>query len=446
MQTTQQSQETFTAKPLSPSAEKELEGLLEIERQARQNSNMDISQVTAQKILNLLTTHGDPIKLINIVKNLATKRGQIIRTVTELVRASMSFVDKITDLKTKMYFVNELKSICDKKIYVEVEYARCAMILVKNNEKENMNLEEAAKIMENVQVETYGSMTKQEKVEFILYQMHIQFILGDEIKLTIVSKKINPKMLNESNFHLLKINYYLFLFFLSLKSKDYTTCSVNLENVLEGLLLVTGEHELQQIDPLLVKQYPQFFDKTFIVEAILAFKALEEHNNEKIVALEKLKNKYDGYLVKSPVILPIIESFLSKEITSCALNINALRSFAIFDKNFFNSDEMLKSIISQLVKKNLVIISQYFKNSRVSRLSEILECNVDEVEDDLCDLIVSGIVKAKIDRPSGVVNFVLTEISNDDDMIDNWVKNINEIVDIIDLACERIEHEDVLVK
>ena len=41
-------------------------------------------------------------------------------------------------------------------------------MIVKNQET-NENIEEAARIMQNVQVETYGSMDAREKLEFILY-------------------------------------------------------------------------------------------------------------------------------------------------------------------------------------------------------------------------------------------------------------------------------------
>ena len=58
-------------------------------------------------------------------------------------------------------------------MYLEVEYARCVMFLVKYKPLTPENLREAAKIMDNVQVETYGSMTKREKLEFILYQVKI---------------------------------------------------------------------------------------------------------------------------------------------------------------------------------------------------------------------------------------------------------------------------------
>ena len=62
-----------------------------------------------------------------------------------------------------------MKEITEKKIFLEVEYARCCMILVKFNESQTNDLKEAVKIMEKVQVETYGSMSKKEKFEFILY-------------------------------------------------------------------------------------------------------------------------------------------------------------------------------------------------------------------------------------------------------------------------------------
>ena len=437
---------TFVPKPFNPTQEKKMEELMELERQARQNSNMDLSQSTCKKIMELLFEHGDPIKTIITIKALTSKRGQIIRTTSELVRFCMQMVETIKDEAVKIYFVTELKNICDKKIYVEVEYARCAMILVKHNEKGNINLQEAAKIMENVQVETYGSMTKREKVEFILYQMHIQFILGDEIRLAIVSKKINPKMLDEAGFHLLKITYYLFLFFLNQKEKEYTLCSQNLEQVLQGLKLAQTQQELSEIDPILQEKYPFFFDKKIVAESILIFKAMHEHNNTKIEEIEKLKTKYDEFLADGDQIVSLIESFLSKELTICDLSFSNLKTFPIFKPGFADSETILVLIQSQLIKKNLAIIAKYFKNSRLSRLSEMLQASFDDVEDALCDLIVNGIVKAKIDRPSGIVDFSLPEISNDEEMIDDWVKNINEIVDVIDLACERIEHEEVVAK
>lgn len=90
-----------------------------------------------------------------------------------------------------------MKEITEKKIFLEVEYARCCMMLVKFNESKTNDLKEAVKIMEKVQVETYGSMSKQEKFEFILYQVKLNLFLEDYTRVIIVLRKINPKHLNE---------------------------------------------------------------------------------------------------------------------------------------------------------------------------------------------------------------------------------------------------------
>lgn len=48
-----------------------------------------------------------------------------------------------------------------------------------------------------VQVETYGSMEKKEKVEFILEQMRLCIAVKDYIRTQIISKKINTKFFQE---------------------------------------------------------------------------------------------------------------------------------------------------------------------------------------------------------------------------------------------------------
>lgn len=47
------------------------------------------------------------------------------------------------------------------------------------------------------QVETYGSMEKKEKVEFILEQMRLCVAVKDYIRCHIISKKINTKFFQE---------------------------------------------------------------------------------------------------------------------------------------------------------------------------------------------------------------------------------------------------------
>lgn len=99
--------------------------------------------------------------------SLSKKRGQPKKAQIEMVQLCMSYLSDVS-LEEKGLLINCLKTVCEKKIYLEVEYARLCLAGVKLMENDS-NIFEAAKIMQEVQVETYGSMDKREKLEFILY-------------------------------------------------------------------------------------------------------------------------------------------------------------------------------------------------------------------------------------------------------------------------------------
>jgi 26S proteasome regulatory subunit N5 len=58
----------------------------------------------------------------------------------------------------------------------------------------------ASDLLQELQVETFGSMEKREKVDFILEQMRLLKVQGDWDKVGIVSKRINMKWLAEADF------------------------------------------------------------------------------------------------------------------------------------------------------------------------------------------------------------------------------------------------------
>jgi len=49
----------------------------------------------------------------------------------EMVQLSMTYIEKIDDLEIKMTHIKTIKDVCDKKIFLEVEYARCCLMIVK---------------------------------------------------------------------------------------------------------------------------------------------------------------------------------------------------------------------------------------------------------------------------------------------------------------------------
>ena len=63
-----------------------------------------------------------------------------------------------------------------------------------------------------LQVETFGTMEKKEKVEFILEQMRLCFETKDYIRTQIISKKISTKYFEAEDTEELKLRFDIYIF------------------------------------------------------------------------------------------------------------------------------------------------------------------------------------------------------------------------------------------
>merc|ERR1711976_368499 len=124
---------------------------------------------------------------------LTKRRGQLKQAVTKMVQEAYTYLDKTPNMDTKLKLIDTLRTITAGKIYVEIERARLTRTLAKIKEDQG-NINEAASILQELQVETFGSMEKKEKVEFILEQMRLCLAKKDYIRTQIISKKIASKL------------------------------------------------------------------------------------------------------------------------------------------------------------------------------------------------------------------------------------------------------------
>ena len=106
----------------------------------------------------------------------------------------MSFLDDTPDLETKLSIIETLRTVTEGKIFVEVERARVTKIL-SDIKKAQGDLKAATEILCELQVETFGSMERREKTEFILAQVALCIESGDWTQAGILSRKISTKYL-----------------------------------------------------------------------------------------------------------------------------------------------------------------------------------------------------------------------------------------------------------
>lgn len=110
--------------------------------------------------------------------------------------------------------------ICITQIYVEVERARLTRLLSKIREDEG-KINEAADILQELQVETFGSMEKREKTDFILEQMRLCLAKKDYTRTQIISRKINTKFFTDAENQDLKLRYYELMIIHALHEDQY---------------------------------------------------------------------------------------------------------------------------------------------------------------------------------------------------------------------------------
>jgi len=138
--------------------------------------------------------------------------------------------DNLIEAKDEeLRLIETLRTVSSGKIYVEVERARLTHRLAKMYEAEGQIAKAAATMHElqvsdsvtvkwplsdlcimeiptfDFQVETYGSMDKQEKVELILEQMRYCIATKDFIRTQIISKKISIRFFDKDEF---QVNYF----------------------------------------------------------------------------------------------------------------------------------------------------------------------------------------------------------------------------------------------
>lgn len=118
--------------------------------------------------------------------------------------------DKLPNRAERYKMLESVREACEGKMFLEREYSQATNTLCKYLEEDG-KAEEGTKIIQEIQIETYGSLEVAEKVEFILYQMKLVLMRRDFVRCQILSRKISKRHLAEKGLEKFKIQYYKFM-------------------------------------------------------------------------------------------------------------------------------------------------------------------------------------------------------------------------------------------
>merc|ERR1711918_118102 len=141
--------------------------------------------------------------------------------ITCIVQEGKKYVDQeeTPDKETKIRLINTLRDITDGKIFVEAERARLTKTLCEILEADG-EIIKACDTLGEIHVETYGSLSKREKADFILEQIRLTLAKKDYVRTLIISKKMTKKMIDGKGLEDLKIRFNELMISYWLHEKD----------------------------------------------------------------------------------------------------------------------------------------------------------------------------------------------------------------------------------
>ncbi|KAG2711678.1 hypothetical protein I3760_04G088000 [Carya illinoinensis] len=170
-----------------------IEQLLNVEKQMRLAGDVAGTKKAVTDILQLCFEARAWKTLNDQIVLLSKRRGQLKQAVTAMVQQAMQYIDETPDLETRVELIKTLNNVSAGKIYVEIERARLIKKLAKIKEEQGL-IAEAADLMQEIAVETFGAMAKTEKIAFILEQVRLCLDRQDYVRAQILSRKISPRV------------------------------------------------------------------------------------------------------------------------------------------------------------------------------------------------------------------------------------------------------------
>ena len=181
--------------------------LLSLEKKCRVNNDITNLKEVCLHMVRLCRDRNDWAKLASVVTVINKRRAQSRHAVSVVVAEVLTYVDAAPSLEVKIDVIKCLKDVCEGKIYVEGESARLHMMLAIIYEDRG-DIAAACDMIQDVHIETYGSLSKEEKAKYILEQIRLNLLRKDYIRAIIQSRKMNRKTIEEPGFEEIKIKYY----------------------------------------------------------------------------------------------------------------------------------------------------------------------------------------------------------------------------------------------
>ncbi|GAB4818648.1 hypothetical protein N2152v2_005694 [Parachlorella kessleri] len=460
-------------------AQEAVDGLLNIEKQQRVAEDVVGTKMACTAILEIYFEARDWKQVQEYVQLLSKRRGQLKQAVQSMVRQAMGYIPQTPDQATRVELIKTLQTLTEGKIYVEIERARLTKQLAKMKEEEG-NIQEAAEILQEVPVETFGAMAKSEKVAYILEQVRLCLDRKDFVRAQILSKKISPRAFAEQ------------------KKKGEQEGEIGIE----GTAIEAPEEGTPSLEELKLQYYAAMIRYYASMRYSLGTPSLEELKLQYYAAMIRYYSHMHDYLeicrcyravYETPsvqqdagrwkevlqkicwyVVLAPTDSHQITLLTNTLADkrLDELKPYKELLQQFDNKEVVWWSAISgqyagemdahadifagedgqrrrddfklRVIEHNILVVSKYYRRITMQRLGQILDLTQDEAEKQLSEMVVGKALEAKIDRPAGVVRF--SHRAGPVEALNKWSRSIAKLLETVEKTCQQIQKESMIHK
>eukprot|EP01107_Rhizomastix_libera_P007701 TRINITY_DN22714_c0_g1_i1.p1 TRINITY_DN22714_c0_g1~~TRINITY_DN22714_c0_g1_i1.p1 ORF type:complete len:452 (+),score=103.07 TRINITY_DN22714_c0_g1_i1:6-1361(+) len=406
-----------------PDVRQAADAMLSLEKVARNAEDVTATSRVATTIVEMCWERKDLPALNEYLVVLSKRRGQLKTAVQHIVQKAMSFLGSIPDEKAKVTLIETLRSITEGKIYVELERARLTQMLAGIREAAGGDgIATASKLLQEIQVETFGSMDKMEKTAFLLEQVRLCLDTNDFIRALIISNKVNRSILMEPAMMELKLKFYDLMVRYYSNSRNYLEIARCYNHIFDTKSVLEDPSKWQKALRLVV---------AFVVLA--PFSQEQDDLTQRVSQEKKLKEitDFNG----------LLKLFTTNELMRWpaleGLYKDSLSPLLLFSGEM--AEKTWSDLKDRVIEHNVRVIAKFYTRITMKRLSELLDLSESEAETYVSRLVVSKDITARIDRPAGCVT--LGTRSGPAQTIDRWADDVSSLVLLVEDATHLIRSE-----
>lgn len=397
--------------------------LLDFEKKCRANSDITSLKSVCLHMVRVCRSK-DWTKLNSTLTIINKRRAQSKDVIMAIVKESMTYVDETPGKIEKVALIKTLMEICEAKIYVEGESARLHLMLALIYEGDG-NLNEACDTIQDVHVETYGSLTRVEKAEYILHQIRLNLLNKDYVRAKIQSRKMNRKTIDEAGFEDIKVKFYQLMV-------DYYSHEVDSWEMCQCFYKIYDTETVQKDESEWKKS----------LSSCITYLILSKFGNHQSDMMHRLMLLKDVKLL--PSFYHILTKFTTSEVIAFPFDFQGDLEEVVRSSqtNVAQTDEFIPLLHTRVTQHNIRVLKAYYSKIRSSRMSDMLGLTVDSLEDFLAEMSSSGDLYVQIDRPKGIISFV--EPTTPEEVLSDWSSSVGGVLSLLESTCHLINRENMV--